>query len=188
VLAVNAHQPHLRVDLFALQDLLPPDAGRGFCWMRVPLRDTPEEDIAIHFVSVAAFIEEALAVGGGVLVHCHAGQSRSCSLVLAWLMTRRKWTLRRAIEFLQGQRPQAAPNAGYMAALLRLEEDLFGKQTVKVKRTKPESRVCPECGDKVGLSEQSLQVHLRLKHPEVMRAARAEAEAAAMADGADIVT
>lgn len=35
-------------------------------------------------------------------------------------------------QFLQRARPEAAPNAGYLAALLRLEEGLFGRQTVKV--------------------------------------------------------
>lgn len=131
-----------------------------------------------------------------MLVHCHAGKSRSCSLVsvaaskalchlchsvrcllcapgalawhmaepcwvmppwawpahagtplydpglptwrclpqvLAWLMTRRRWPLNRAMDFLRRMRPEAAPNAGYLAALLRLEEGLFGRQTVKVR-------------------------------------------------------
>ena len=68
-----------------------------------------------------------------MLVHCHAGRSRSCSLVLAWLMTRRRWPLNRALAFLQRMRPEAAPNAGYLAALLSLEEELFGRQTVKVR-------------------------------------------------------
>jgi atypical dual specificity phosphatase len=35
---------------------------------------------------------------------------------------------------------------------------------VQVKKTKPEPRVCPVCGDKVGISLQSLSVHLRTKH------------------------
>lgn len=67
-----------------------------------------------------------------MLVHCHAGKSRSVSLVLAWLMTRRRWPLNRALDFLRRMRPEAEPNAGYLAALLRLEEELFGRQTVKV--------------------------------------------------------
>jgi atypical dual specificity phosphatase len=107
-----------------------------------------------------------------VLVHCHAGRSRSCSLVLAWLMTRRRWMLRRALLFLQEARPQAAPNAGYMACLLVLEEELFGRQTVKVKNKKPAPKCCPECGEVVGLSAQSVRLHLRLKHPGRAAASR----------------
>ena len=35
----------------------------------------------------------------------------------------------------------------------------------QMKKTKPEPRACPECGEKVGLSAESVRVHLRLKHP-----------------------
>ena len=133
--------------------------------------------------------------------------------VLAWLVLRRGMALRKAMEVLQRARPEAAPNAGYLAALAALEEGLTGRQTVKVsstpspspppgclrarvctpspppvciyfphpphpfthpshppmqvRRTKPEPRLCPECGEKVGLSEQSVRVHLRLKHADL---------------------
>ena len=136
----------------------------------------------------------------------HAWISRHVLQVLAWLMTRRRWELSKALQFLQGARPEAAPNAGCesraaaapngaaaaraggagltllsvitlrcpapnaagrvvccalhcagspslapctsspadLAALLSLEELLFGRQTVKLRRTKPEPRACPE--------------------------------------------
>jgi hypothetical protein len=150
--------------LNATEDLLPPGGEHGFEYHRCPLRDVEEEDLLPHIPGAVEFINKGLERGGGVLVHCHAGRSRSCSLLLAWLMQSHKWSLKKALEYLQTHRPEAAPNAGYMAALLMLEEQLHGKQTVKLKRTKPEPRVCPECGEKVGLSEQSLKVHLKLKH------------------------
>ena len=151
--------------LNATEDLLLPEETQSFVGMRIPLRDVEEESITPYFAPAAAFIDSALASGGGVLVHCHAGRSRSCSLVLAWLMTRRKWTLKQALEFLHSRRPQAAPNAGYLQQLSVLETELFGTQTVKVKKTKPAPRKCPECGDTIGLSAESVRVHLRLKHP-----------------------
>eukprot|EP00887_Chlorella_sp_A99_P007916 scaffold12.g7916.t1 len=150
--------------LNATEDLLAPEPELGFTALRCPLRDVEEEDIARYFAPAAEFIDAGLASGGGVLVHCHAGRSRSCSLVLAWLMQRRRLTLKRALELVQRQRPEAAPNAGYVAALLQLEEQLFGQQTVKVRKTKPELKTCPECGARVGLSAESVRVHLRLKH------------------------
>ena len=54
--------------------------------------------------------------------------------------------------------------AGFMGRLGALEERLRGSQSVRVKRTKPEPRTCPQCGVVVGLSQQSLLVHLRTKH------------------------
>ncbi|KAG7668281.1 hypothetical protein Ndes2526B_g00995 [Nannochloris sp. 'desiccata'] len=151
--------------LNATEDLLLPEETQSFVGMRIPLRDVEEEDISPYFSPAATFVDSALESGGGVLVHCHAGRSRSCSLVLAWLMTRRKWTLKQALEFLHDRRPQAAPNAGYLQQLSALEAELFGTQTVKVKKTKPAPRKCPECGDTIGLSAESVRVHLRLKHP-----------------------
>ena len=35
----------------------------------------------------------------------------------------------------------------------------------QMKKTKPEPRCCPECGERVGLSADSVRVHIRLKHP-----------------------
>ena len=37
--------------------------------------------------------------------------------------------------------------------------------TAQMKKTKPEPRCCPECGERVGLSADSVRVHIRLKHP-----------------------
>ena len=37
---------------------------------------------------------------------------------------------------------------------------------VQVKKTKPEPRVCPVCLEKVGISAQSLALHVKKAHPE----------------------
>ncbi|KDD73181.1 hypothetical protein H632_c2452p0, partial [Helicosporidium sp. ATCC 50920] len=134
-------------------------------WLRASLRDVEEEDLAPAIAEALAFIDAAHAEGGIVLVHCHAGRSRSASLVLAWLMTRRRWTLARALRWVERVHHAVAPNAGYMLELLRLEEKLLGRRTVKVRKTKPAMRRCPECRESVGISAESVLVHLRTKHP-----------------------
>lgn len=35
---------------------------------------------------------------------------------------------------------------------------------LQYKKTKPEPRMCPVCGENVGISLQSLAVHVRIKH------------------------
>lgn len=154
--------------LNATEDLLFPEEEHKFVHIRVPLKDVEEEDVECYFEDANRFIDAALGRKGGVLVHCHAGQSRSCCLVLSWLMTRRQWTLRRALTFLHEYRPQAALNAGYMEALSRLEERLFGTQTVRIKKTKPPLKRCPVCGYKIGLSTETVKLHLRRKHPKCL--------------------
>jgi hypothetical protein len=82
-------------------------------------------------------------------------------------------------------RPAAAPNPGFMAALLELEVALRGASSLGPgdllgKRGKPAPRMCPLCGDAVGVSASSLAVHLRSRHKE--SAAAVAASAAAPAD------
>jgi protein-tyrosine phosphatase len=134
--------------------------------LRVPLRDDEDEDIEPYFFSAAAFIEGAVEDGGRCLVHCHAGQSRSCALVIAWLLLYKSFNLRDAVEVVQRCRPSAAPNAGYMRALGRLEEQTCGSksQINKFKKKKPEALECPECGEVVGISRKTLDFHMSRKH------------------------
>lgn len=67
-------------------------------------------------------------------------------------------------------RPAACPNAGFMAALLDLDERLHGACSINpedgtlCKRGKPAARTCPICGDIVGVSSGSLNVHMRARH------------------------
>ena len=53
-------------------------------------------------------------------------------MALAYLMQEKDWTLKEALEFVTQHRPCANPNAGFMTQLLKLEEKLHGKKTVKV--------------------------------------------------------
>jgi len=160
------HQLGITHILNATADVLSLDDVHAFKILRVPLQDDEDEEITAYFASSSDFIDEALDKGGGVLVHCQEGRSRSCSIVLAWLMSRRKWTLHQALRYVQERHPKAAPNAGYLAQLARLDAQLYGYSTFKVKKSKPELKCCPVCHDKVGVSLESLRLHVRLKHPK----------------------
>jgi atypical dual specificity phosphatase len=73
-------------------------------------------------------------------------------------------------------RPGACPNAGFMAALLELDEALHGTRSLDpgdgglCKRGKPAPRVCPICREPAGVSSGSLAVHMRARHREVAAA------------------
>jgi serine/threonine/tyrosine-interacting-like protein 1 len=97
-------------------------------YMNVPICDDGAADILSLIPSVILFMVEALGNGGRVLVHCNLGISRSSTLVLAYLMYSRHWTLGLAYKFVRERRPLVHPNTGFMTQLLSLEEMLFGSK------------------------------------------------------------
>ncbi len=85
--------------------------------MTVKLYDNDNAPIAAHFQRCCAFIDGALKGGGTVYVHCFAGISRSPSIVAAYLISTRGWTVEAALEFIRKERPIIDPNDGFRAAL-----------------------------------------------------------------------
>lgn len=98
----------------------------AFRYMIVPVKDTPSEDLGQHFNAAFEFIESAIAGGGRVLIHCFMGRSRSSTVVCAYLMRKHSMRLSEALQTLRATRPQAQPNAGFVAQLLALERRLLG--------------------------------------------------------------
>lgn len=83
------------------------------------------DGFAIPLESIRFAIEsitEAVSSGGKILVHCHAGVSRSVSLVCAYLMyTGFSWD--EALQFVRERRPQAFPHP----LIARSIKQYFGK-------------------------------------------------------------
>lgn len=63
----------------------------------------------------------AFATGGNVLVHCFMGRSRSATIILAYLIARRGFSLTHALHALRRVRPQAQPNRGFLLELQALD-------------------------------------------------------------------
>lgn len=78
------------------------------------------------------FIRAAISEGGGVLVHCAAGVSRSTALTLAYMMREHRMTLREALSAMRERRPIVWPNEGFVASLISLESSLIGINSLKV--------------------------------------------------------
>ncbi|XP_046886594.1 dual specificity protein phosphatase 19-like isoform X3 [Hypomesus transpacificus] len=83
----------------------------------VTLLDLPDTDITSYFPEGCAFIEEARAEEGVVLVHCNAGVSRSSSMVIGYLMTRERLAFNDAFSQVKAARPSICPNPGFLLQL-----------------------------------------------------------------------
>jgi len=79
--------------------------------------DEDPGDIWKWFEQVCEFIDEALAGGGHVLVHCEWGVSRSPTLVAAYLMRKDKITPEKALDRLKELRDCVHPNKNFLGAL-----------------------------------------------------------------------
>ncbi|XP_066222099.1 dual specificity protein phosphatase 12 [Saccopteryx leptura] len=75
--------------------------------------DKPETDLLSHLGRCVDFIGQARAEGRAVLVHCHAGVSRSVAVLTAFLMKTDQLTFDKAYENLQTMKPEAKMNEGF---------------------------------------------------------------------------
>jgi protein-tyrosine phosphatase len=83
----------------------------------VPVRDSEKEKINYYFEDACQFIDKNTQKGGGVLVHCAYGISRSSTLVIAYLMKKLKISYSEAFSFVKRKRPMACPNRGFQEQL-----------------------------------------------------------------------
>ena len=86
------------------------------------LNDIPSEDLYLIFSECFSFIEKSVSSGSNILIHCHAGISRSSSLVIAYLMTHYGFTLFNAFNIVKSIRNVILPNYGFMCQLQLLDK------------------------------------------------------------------
>ena len=113
--------------------------------MSIELEDDDDGDLLTQIPAATAFIRDALrlrdanramraaavddlssssrapadpsASPGGVLVHCHAGVSRSAAIVVAHVMRARDVDPEEALRLVRLAHPRASPNEGFLAQL-----------------------------------------------------------------------
>jgi len=110
-----------------------------FQYKHLKILDCAAETIHEHFSETSAFIGDAIAEGGKVLVHCIRGVSRSATIVSAYLMTAFKMSHSEAVEKVRSKRPIARPNYGFMIQLEMywgtLKQQIEGAATTKGETT-----------------------------------------------------
>ncbi|KAK1278823.1 Dual specificity protein phosphatase 1 [Acorus gramineus] len=74
----NLNVTHILIVAKSLEPAFPND----FIYKKIDVLDSPDEKLEVHFDECFHFIDEARTGGGGVLVHCFAGRSRSFSTTI----------------------------------------------------------------------------------------------------------
>ena len=78
----------------------------------------------IYFDESYKFIDEGIKNGGNVLVHCHAGVSRSSTILIAYIMRSKKMKMDKVMELLKEKREKVSPNNGFIQQLKEYEKEL----------------------------------------------------------------
>lgn len=100
-----------------------------FVYKVINVADREDENLKQYFDECFDFIEGAKRSGGGVLVHCLAGKSRSVTIVVAYLMRKHGMSLSEALNLVKSKRPIASPNPGFISQLQEYEKSLLGAQS-----------------------------------------------------------
>lgn len=106
----------------------------GVSYLVVPAEDHPDFDLRQFFVPCVRFIRTAIAAGERILVHCHAGVSRSATIVLLYLMLDQGHTLAEALLRLRSVRPQVQPNRGFLRHLAATDDRI---RAIRAAQRKP---------------------------------------------------
>ncbi|BAT79297.1 Dual specificity protein [Vigna angularis] len=138
-----------------------------FTYKNFSVCDDEDSNISSIFEEACDFVDYVEKAGQSVLVHCFEGKSRSATLVLAYLMLRKKFTLLDAWNALKRVHRRSQPNDGFAKILLELDQKLHGKVSMEWQQRKPMMKICPICGKNAGLSSSSLKLHLQKSHKKL---------------------
>merc|ERR1719384_667861 len=96
------------------------DAGVVCC--KLECEDKMAFPIQEFFDQGVEFIREHMDNGGSLLVHCQEGRSRSCSMVVAYMIKYHNMRLDSALGTITARRSLVHPNRGFMEKLRGWEE------------------------------------------------------------------
>jgi len=94
--------------------------------LQIAVDDMPFAEILTHLDKAVEWITWALNSGpdARVLVHCFQGISRSTTVVAAYLMSSRGWSVSKALTHIKAVRRVAEPNVGFVSQLKEYEATL----------------------------------------------------------------
>jgi protein-tyrosine phosphatase len=103
------------------------DVGSGskIRYLRIPVRDSVDQDLLPYLQAAIDFIEEGKTQRQcATLIHCHAGISRSASVAIAYLMKVEGMSFEEAHGFTKSCRRNIYPNSGFVKQLQEYQQQL----------------------------------------------------------------
>ncbi|XP_043860812.1 serine/threonine/tyrosine-interacting-like protein 1 [Dromiciops gliroides] len=94
--------------------------------LHIGVTDSPEEDLFSHFRHASHFMDAHVNLGSVVLVFSTLGISRSCTVILAYLMHRNRESLKRSWTHVQNCKNNIRPNRGFVEQLVEWEKVIHG--------------------------------------------------------------
>lgn len=83
----------------------------------LPLEDSLDQNLIAYLPTAMKFIDETLAQGGKVLLHCQAGISRSAAVCIAFLMYNQGWDYNTSQSYVRNKRRIIHPNHHFVETL-----------------------------------------------------------------------
>lgn len=88
-----------------------------FNYLRLFLEDSPNQELSGALFDSFHFINNAIKKGENVLIHCHAGISRSSSIVIFFLMKLFQWDFSKAYVHVKSRHSITEPNPSFKRQL-----------------------------------------------------------------------
>ncbi|XP_058702131.1 dual specificity protein phosphatase 22-A-like isoform X1 [Poecile atricapillus] len=99
-------------------------------YLCISASDSSSQNLLQHFKECIQFIHECRLAGGGCLVHCLAGVSRSSTILVAYLMTVTELGWESCLAATKAVRSYVSPNPGFQQQLQEYERTLLQERQV----------------------------------------------------------
>ncbi|XP_061450445.1 dual specificity protein phosphatase 22-A-like [Rhineura floridana] len=94
-------------------------------YLCISASDSSDQNLLQHFKECIRFIHECRLQGGGCLIHCLAGVSRSTTILVAYLMTVTDFGWEECLAATKAVRSYVSPNFGFQEQLQEYEVTLL---------------------------------------------------------------
>ncbi|KAI0317514.1 phosphatases II [Amylostereum chailletii] len=98
-----------------------PRFPESFQYLVLDVADTEEQNLIRLFPGAQKFINDAIAAGGRVLVHCNGGISLSPAFVIMFVMQHYQLSWEDALHLVQNRRYCISPNGGFLTQIKEYE-------------------------------------------------------------------